>query len=239
MAASAEASDSPTMPIDSILRLSTGKHEEDGQPLRDDRGAFFLPADEDGDGRIDHVTIFAKAGLGDQDSVEVRAIDALRKLRFGEGELSLRLVGLGMPEDFQGATALGPSRVWESATPFQVTRHLKRRGLKRDPRQWFGSPEGIDAFVGQVLREALGRRGLPVPERVEPLDHAGRHHRRSVEFRLFRAKRDDDGGRRRRGLFRIYFPEPVAGPIAIGHSAHFGLGLFLPSKLRPPAITTA
>src|SRR5205085_83300 len=36
----------------------TGK-DESGQPLKDHKHAFFLAADEDGDGRIDHVTVLA------------------------------------------------------------------------------------------------------------------------------------------------------------------------------------
>ncbi len=36
---------------------------DDGQPLRNDhQSTFFLPADEDGDGRLDHVTLFAEGG---------------------------------------------------------------------------------------------------------------------------------------------------------------------------------
>jgi CRISPR-associated protein Csb2 len=31
------------------------------------------------------------------------------------------------------------------------------------------------------------------------------------------------------GAFRLRFPAPVTGPIAVGHSCHFGLGLLLPA----------
>src|SRR5581483_5492605 len=41
-------------------------------PLRGHGHAYFLPADEDGDGRIDHVTVIAGAGFT-QD--EIRALD--------------------------------------------------------------------------------------------------------------------------------------------------------------------
>ena len=200
----------------------------DGQPLRDGRGAYYLPADEDGDDRIDHITIYAKnGGLGGSDSPEVRALDALRHLRFGDGELSLRLVGLGQPEDFAGNTPLGASRTWISATPFLVTRHLKRRGRKRDPREWFKQPDGIKLFVRQVLEESLARLDLPDVE-IESLDHVGKSRRIPVDFRLSRKKIGDDGGRRRHGFFLIRFPKPIAGPITVGHSCHFGLGLFMP-----------
>jgi CRISPR-associated protein Csb2 len=51
---------------------------------------------------------------------------------------------------------------------------------------------------------------------------------RPIQFKRNRQKADDDGGNRRSGAFRIVFPRPVLGPIALGHSSHFGLGLFVP-----------
>ena len=55
--------------------------------------------------------------------------------------------------------------------------------------------------------------------------------RRPIEFKRFRSrKREDDGGRRRSETFRLIFPEPIQGPVCLGHSSHFGLGLFLPVK---------
>ena len=52
---------------------------------------------------------------------------------------------------------------------------------------------------------------------------------RAIQFRRFRRKQGDDGGRRAAGAFRIVFSAPVSGPICLGHSSHFGLGLFMPS----------
>ncbi len=121
---------------------------------------------------------------------------------------------------------LGTSNVWASATPFLVTRHLKRRGQKRDPAEWSRSPGGLEEFVSAVLREEIERRGLP-PAEVHRLDRIGPLGRRALDFRLSRSKTGDDGGRRPRGAFRLEFSEPVPGPIAFGHSCHFGLGLFL------------
>jgi len=31
-------------------------------------------------------------------------------------------------------------------------------------------------------------------------------------------------------VFRIVFPEEMYGPICLGHSSHFGLGLFVPAE---------
>lgn len=49
-----------------------------------------------------------------------------------------------------------------------------------------------------------------------------------VELNPCQSKLDDGGGRRLAGAFRIEFPTEVSGPIALGHSSHFGLGLFMP-----------
>jgi CRISPR-associated protein Csb2 len=216
-----------------VSKTFAGKDER-GVPLRDDHThAFYLPADEDRDGRLDHVTVYASPG--GFSNHEVRAIDSLRWLKCGELDLSLLLVGLGREAEFLHTRLIGTSTDWTSATPFIVTRHAKRRGQKRDPLEFFETPEGRVEFVKQVLREELERRGLlQAGTSIEPLDQtAERRALRSVQFRLTRSKPGDDGAARPRGLFRIRFPQPVKGPIALGHSCHFGLGLFLPDLMEP------
>jgi len=205
--------------------------DEARRPLTGHQHAFFLPYDEDGDGYLDHLAIFAPMGFNAR---ELRALDRLRTLDLGETEFALTLIGLGVPDDFARSRLLGPSTTWESATPFLATRYLKRRGRKRDPREWSQSPGGYAAFVLHVLNEELVRRGSPQDDdfagaQIEVIgDHRiGPRRLRTYEFRLQRRKSGDDGGRRPRGAFRIHFPRPVRGPICLGYSCHFGLGLFL------------
>lgn len=57
---------------------------------------------------------------------------------------------------------------------------------------------------------------------------------RPVQFKRFRRKSGDDGGRRLAGAFRIQFSKAVPGPVALGHSSHFRMGLFVPVKIREP-----
>ncbi len=207
-------------------QVFSGKDDR-GEPLRDEHAhAFFLPTDEDGDGRLDHVTVHAPGGFPRD---EVRAIDTLRWLLCGDLQLSLLLVGLGQATEYPHTRILGSSAVWISATPFLVTRHMKRRGQKRDPVEFFQSPEGRDEFVKQVLREELERRGLlQAGLEIEPLEQVGSHPPlRPLQFRLERRKPGDTSSNRPHGLFRLRFPQPVSGPIALGHSCHFGLGLFV------------
>lgn len=213
----------------------SGKNAE-GQPLKDHGHAYFLPTDEDNDGRLDHITIIAERGFS---RLELAVIDCLRLLNRGPDlpKLDLLLVDLGQNNDIRSPLS-AESRVWTSRTPFLVNRHQKTRGRKRDAPELLG-PENRLHFVQAVLREELGRlaerrddipgiRGII----VEPLEdnRIGARGLRSIQFKRSRAKRGDDGARRAAGGFRIIFPEPVRGPICLGHSAHFGLGMFFPDS---------
>lgn len=201
-------------------------------PLEGHHHAYYIPTDEDGDGRIDHLTVMAAMGFG---PAEVKALDGMRKLKREDGEpLNLLLLALGQSAAILAPLLMGPSRIWISATPFIATRFPKARGQKKDPSEILGS-DNQRAFARQVLIEELQREypDLPAPLVVEPLneDHRCSAHRlRPIQFKRYRQKRSDDGGRRPAGAFRIVFPEKVRGPLCLGHSAHFGLGLFVPEE---------
>ncbi len=198
--------------------------DEQGRPRIGHEHAFFLPADEDGDGRLDHVTFFAAMGFN---ALEVGGLYGLRRLPFSEGEsLHLLMVGLGDRQDFR-APILEESTVWASATPFLVTRYPKLYGTKRDRPEDYASPR---AFVRHILDQELKRRPeLPQVISIEETEGIGMQRLRPIQFKRFRRKQGDDGGRRPAGGFRITFSAPVRGPLCLGHSCHFGLGLFAPS----------
>jgi CRISPR-associated protein Csb2 len=212
--------------------------DEAGAALKGHRHAYYLPTDEDGDGRLDHLTIYATMGFGDDDR---RALDGLRKLRTGrdcENRLPLRLLLLGMGTlDEYHPGPLGEARVWESATPYLAARHFKTRGRDRvDP----GDPVAVARFLeadlrAQVsaVREDLVEFGLAAMK-IEPVrDGQGafrvRDRWRPIQFHRVRSKPGDDGGRRPAGAFRLTFDRPVRGPLALGWSSHFGMGLFVPA----------
>ncbi|MFW6114445.1 MAG: type I-U CRISPR-associated protein Csb2, partial [bacterium] len=139
-------------PVDlAPFRNLTGK-DASGRPLSGHRHAYYLPTDEDGDGRLDHLTIVAEEGFA---STEIKALDRLRFLKRSEElpQLSLLFTGMGSLDDFQ-PLPLRESRDWVSATPFLVTRHPKKNGRKRDPEELLSNPH---AFVQQVLREEIER----------------------------------------------------------------------------------
>ncbi len=223
-----------------------GKDSE-GAPLEGHQHAYFLPTDEDADGRLDHLTIVAAMGFG---TGELRAIDRLRELKSREREesghpLHVLLLGLGRLGDYT-PFPLRTCNAWISATPFVAPRFPKPRGTKRDAPELLASPV---LFLEAVLREEVARLILRRPDlsrldldeiKTEPLlDHGtfrlpdregNPRGPRPIQFWRYRQKRGDDGGNRRAGFFRITFLEPVAGPLCLGHSSHFGLGLFIPAE---------
>jgi CRISPR-associated protein Csb2 len=198
-----------------------------GTILRQHRHAFYLPTAEGSDPRwLTHVTVAAADGFGPE---EVAALNAFRALKLDEESPALRvqLVGLGDRQDFR-APLLEASNAWTSATPFLATRYPKRRGAKRDRPEDYTT---LQAFLQHVLGQELARRpGLPPVAAIEELDGIGPQRLRPIQFQRFRQKRDDDGGRRPAGGFRVTFAAPACGPLALGHSCHFGLGLFLPEE---------
>lgn len=97
-----------------------------------------------------------------------------------------------------------------------------------------------DAFPpGQLaevnLREELQRAGLPVPLRVSEVPMLALAGGRTLAWREFRQQRVLGGGRRGAAFgrgFEIEFAQPVAGPLALGYAAHYGLGRFQPVKKK-------
>jgi CRISPR-associated protein Csb2 len=217
--------------------------KDDGSvPLQGHGHAYYLPTDEDSDGRLDHLTIIANHGFG---ANELRVLERLRELRsFGSEHscLPLRtsLLGLGRLDDYQ-PFPLYSSRVWVSVTPFIASRYLKKRGAKRDPKElWCSFKDFLVVVLREELIHLIGRR--PDLRDVSPCDiqivplidkhgvfRTGTHKLRPIQFERFRHKVGDDGGNRPAGFFRIDFGCQVQGPIALGHSCHFGLGLFAPA----------
>ena len=210
--------------------------DEHGQPLADHRHAYYLPTDEDGDGRLDHLTVYAAGCFGPD---ERRAFDRLHELCAGrEGEerhpLRLLLLDMGACDEYSPGP-LQASKVWVSATPYLATRYAKTRGRSRIDLR---SPETRAEFLIDDLRtqlravrpDLLNEGALEV--KIEPL-WDGNHvftiagQWRPIQFKRFRRKAGDDGGRRLAGAFRLTFHDPVIGPIVLGWSSHFGLGQFV------------
>ena len=202
----------------------TGKHK-DGTPLDGHEHAHYFATDEDLDGRIDHITIYAPRGF---DEGDLEALGSLRTI-FRSGnrpEVRMVLTGLGGQEMLSDVSIFGKevsifaeARRWRSATPFSLPRFPNRGGGK--------PPRPRDLPEGQLVRE-LKNRGLPEPVSIKLIEGYQVEGRPVVRWLEFHSRRFN--GTQGNGLagFEIEFAEPVRGPIAVGFACHFGLGLFLP-----------
>ena len=122
-----------------------------------------------------------------------RALEGMDILRAGRAGL-LRLAPAAI--DVDGDPLFAPSRVWESVTEYDVTRHRRR----------LGDDEALKADVAAELQ----RCGWPVPS--------------PDAIEVLAARRGPRGGLA--GRLRLAFPTAQAGPLVIGRSAHKGGGLF-------------
>ena len=221
--------------------IFSGK-QADGTAITDHSHAYFLPTDEDQDGRLDHLTIISTAGFGPN---ELRAIHSLRQIKSRERiesghTLHVVLLGTGMLSDAHPQGPSASESVWISATPYLCHRHPKTRGSKKDrPEELASHAAFTEARLREDIQRLLDRRPdlhdielsqvhtYPLTDKNGVFRIGARKHR-PIEFQRYRRKHGDDGGRRLCGAFVIEFPREVAGPIALGHSCHYGMGLFLP-----------
>lgn len=116
------------------------------------------------------------------------------------------------PPGFDGATAA----IWESATPYVPPRHHLRGGKPR-----------LRESIEHQIRRELSLRGFGEAAQVA-VEQLGQPE--WVAVHLPRAERVKTAfiGDRLGYRLRLRFPVPVGGPIRVGHSSSFGLGLFRP-----------
>jgi CRISPR-associated protein Csb2 len=221
--------------------IFSGK-DEAGNRLTHHGHCYFLPTDDDGDGRLDHLTLVAEAGFRKD---ELAAIHSLREIKSNKREasghaLGVVLLGTGILADSDLPRPLSLASVWVSATPYLCHRHPKTRGSKKDSAEELASHA---TFTEARLREDIARllerredlKDISLTDvKIAPLldeqgvFRLGNRQRRPIEFQRYRQKHGDDGGKRLCGGFVIEFPREVTGPISLGHSCHFGMGLFTP-----------
>lgn len=201
----------------------------DNRPLRSGRHshAFWLPEDADGDGWIDHISVYAEGGF---DSAVREKLDRLTRLWLGKNdtggdqeseetgrqEWRLALEGFGHPEDFADTSRLfGRSAEWVSVTPFLAAGHLKKAGYEGEiHRLWKRRDFGAGSDTGPVEVEILSDIEI------------GGTPRRSVHFHRFRSRGREKQPDAQGALLRLKFKEPISGPLALGYASHFGLGMF-------------
>lgn len=200
-----------------------------GESLTGHQHAFYLPADEDGDGRLDHLTVWAPQGFT---ASEQTALASLRTIDLGPGRPELRALLVGMLDSGERLPTCAPATVWTTTTPFVLTRYPKTH---RDGRPKLGA-DGlqVDGPEAQLRREWEQRRrdnpSLPELLTVEPVPYlrVGGRIIRWLDFRRWRTRGAGSGTGWGVG-FRLTFAGPVRGPLALGYGCHYGLGQFAPT----------
>ncbi|MCY4490494.1 MAG: type I-U CRISPR-associated protein Csb2, partial [Thaumarchaeota archaeon] len=203
----------------------SGKDGE-GNPLSGHQHAFYLPTYETQNQEIDHLTIIASKQF---DKDELDALFSLKRL-FGYNTMDVRLVfqGCGTPDNFSNIPILQKSHVWASATPVVLSRHIKYRRKGSNTFQ-------IDGPKEQIRNEIEKRYGTSYVLKkitIKQDDQVNLYNTRHRPSDFFRWRKHGSIGDGKSYNIQLEFKEPVKGPITLGYSSHFGLGMFVPEEER-------
>jgi len=189
-----------------VSPIFSGKDSE-GKPLKGHKHAFYLPLDEDGDGRLDHLLIHAADLFR---SSELSALDRLQSIWQSDHRPDVQLVLVSLSADVPERK----SHEWVSLRPFVTARHYRKgRGTYEE---WLN---------GEICKEC-NFHGLPQPAAIKWIPYT---MTTAVPIRWFEFIRSRKQVSPARGYGCILtFGEPVRGPFALGSGCHFGLGLFVP-----------
>jgi CRISPR-associated protein Csb2 len=209
--------------LQSKIELLSGK-DATGQPLIGNRHAYFVLWPDEHNQPTRLLCYRPTPFTSEEVEAMLEASNFPVSWDAQQPDWSARLV----PLPFDTPEPLGfraKSAVWESATPFVAAG--KRRRFRENGRERPG--ETSEAQIAKLLKKAE----FPAPIAVELIDDANAE--RFVYVHTTRQQRKELAEKRTPAVkpanrFRIVFAEPVSGPICIGHSAHFGLGLFVPSQ---------
>jgi CRISPR-associated protein Csb2 len=192
---------------DDVSPKFSGK-DQDSKPLIGHQHAFFLPLDENRDGRIDHLLIHCRTDFNEG---ERRALDRLDHLYQRGGKPELRCIPV------QWNPKRMPSKCFASSTPFVPVRHFKPKREEFD--EWIHA---------EIARECVNH-GLPLPLVVDGVRELIVSGSRPIRWFEFRRNRKNDPVRSGFGV-RIEFDQEVDAPFALGYGCHFGLGQFASVK---------
>jgi CRISPR-associated protein Csb2 len=217
--ATARWSDAPAGIRDQIAGMS-GKDSQ-GEPLRGPRAHAEFLLWWDG-GVPTRLLIWRGVRPFDEDEQEAILCAAAQELSWAvsgpDAEAwKIKLIPLdtsvAQPPGFDGARAA----TWRTLTPYVPPRHYLRGGRVRES----------ETVENQIRRE-LAARGyvsgtklLSVEEIAQPVWVAVHVPRRQIDQRPF-------VGDRRGYMLRLSFGAPISGPLRLGHSSSFGLGVFVP-----------
>ena len=202
-------------------RLLTGK-EADGSPLQDHRHPhvrFGILFDQE-TGKAARLLVWREQPFTDKEQCAIlNAAEQPLPLSFpktgAKDPWAVRLVPLDSQVPPPGGFGGKAHSRWKTITPYVPPRYVYGRGGRIRPGE---SPE-------EQLRLELTRRGYDTTGlNIEVDDQATEWTRVHRPWR----HRDGPSNTERRGYHVLLtFDTPVRGPISLGHSSHFGLGLFV------------
>jgi CRISPR-associated protein Csb2 len=201
-----------------VVADMTGK-DANGDALKGHRHAEFLAWCEDD--RPTRLLVWRGSRAFDADEQEAILLAAARDISWAAAgpdsdDWKVRLVPLDRAVPPPPGFGNESRKVWESVTPYVPPRHHLRGGKERER----------ESIAEQIRREIRGR-GIAHDVEVELV---GTPQWVSVHVPRREAKKRAFIGDRRGQMVRLRFTTPVVGPIRLGHSSSFGLGLFRPSS---------
>jgi CRISPR-associated protein Csb2 len=177
--------------------------------------AHFLPLISP-DRRLTGLVVWAPESLPED---ELKVLVSVRRLYSPYNDswrATLRVAGVGdLTDTAPELTGRPTARVWRTVTPFTPSRFPKRRD------SW------TDHLTAEIRRE-LDYRGIHTDCQVDVDDSGWAAFRRYRPTARERRNPRQGQARQPAAMITLTFTEPVTGPLALGHLAHFGLGLFLP-----------
>lgn len=220
-------------------------HDAEG----DHQHAFYLPMAKSGDhsGCLSDLHVWCPYGLTQE---EVNILLRISRLNWGGGKYPVRPVLTALskepPKDAPFSTGRFLAKLWHSASPFVPPRYFYRGSGDKVKLKEKDRPE-------LQLAECLRAAGITVAGEIRHLPLAnGATQNGKPTWDIVRAQLGEEtadgapliavpthtnGSTGRRcmeqrigGLFEVEFEEPVLlKQPALGHSCHFGLGLFVPA----------
>jgi len=200
----------------SLFSLMTGK-ATDNLPLSNHaHTSFFLIPDADG--KPTRLVCYRQIPFTSQEQeAMLAASERSIAWEYGSDDWQLRLVPLHV-ETLLPKAITGTAKTWESITHYVPSRHVLRRN---------GKPKAGSDIPSQIGRD-LDHLKLS-PAIVTIVGDVETNPVRWVKVHCPQRIREGQTNDIKRGYrLRLEFERPVQGPIALGHSSHFGLGLFVP-----------
>lgn len=211
-----------------ISSTFSGKDGE-GKPLKNlkncknHKHAFYLPTYETQNDEIDHLTIIA---LKEFNKSELDVLLKLNKLySYNMPVVNLVFQGCGNTNTFSDIPILKKSRMWISATPLILSRHVKYRGSGANKHI-------VDGIEEQIRREIQNRycSNYKIKNIKIDNDDLRMANTNTKTLNFFRWRRHGSIGDGRAYKVKIEFADAVQGPIMLGYASHFGLGMFIPEE---------